>query len=321
MIRLAIVSPCYNEEAVLRESAARLSELLRSLIGKQKIAGDSFILYVNDGSKDRTWPIIEELHSTNEMVCGLDLAHNVGHQCAIMAGMMTARHLADGVVTIDADLQDDINAIEAMVDKHAAGAEIVYGVKVSRKADSWAKKTSAQMFYKLLDTMGVKTVYNHADFRFMSKRALDVLADFPERNIYLRGMIPMIGFKTDTVDDMISARLAGESKYTLGKMLRLASDGITSFSVRPIELILTCGFIMLFISFCILCYVVGSLIIGHYENGWASIMLSIWFVGAVMTLALGVVGVYIGKIYVEVKHRPLYTVANKLISEDDTTKL
>lgn len=313
MIKLAIVSPCYNEEAVLHDSAARLTQLFADLQKKGKISPESFVLYVNDGSKDRTWQIIEELHKENPRICGLNLAHNVGHQNAIMAGMMTARHYADAIVTIDADLQDDINAIEQMIDKNAEGSDIVYGVKVSRTADSWAKKTSAQMFYKLLKVMGVNTVYNHADFRFMTKRALDALAEFPERNLYLRGMIPLIGFQTSTVDDVISPRLAGESKYTLKKMLRLASDGITSFSTRPIEMIISIGMIMMFIAFCMLCYVLGSLIIHHYSDGWASLMLSVWFIGAVLTLAVGIVGIYIGKIYVEVKHRPLYTVAKELL--------
>ncbi len=313
MIKFAIVSPCYNEEAVLQQSAERLMALFADLQQKGKISKDSFVLYVNDGSKDRTWSIIEQLHQSNPQICGLNLAHNVGHQNAIMAGMMTARHYADAIVTIDADLQDDINAIEQMIDKHAEGSDIVYGVKVSRTADSWAKKTSAQMFYKLLKVMGVNTVYNHADFRFMSKRALDALAEFPERNLYLRGMIPLIGFQTSTVDDVISPRLAGESKYTLKKMLRLASDGITSFSTRPIELIITIGMIMMFIAFCMLCYVIGSLIIHHYTDGWASLMLSVWFIGAVLTIAIGVVGIYIGKIYVEVKHRPLFTIEKELI--------
>ncbi|TGX82459.1 glycosyltransferase [Palleniella muris] len=312
MIKLAIVSPCYNEEAVLRDSSKELSALFDRLVMKGKIAEDSFVLYVNDGSGDRTWQIITELNRENARICGLDLAHNVGHQNAIMAGMMTARHGSDAVVTIDADLQDDLNAIEEMIDRHSEGADIVYGVKVSRQADSWSKRTSAQMFYRLLEYMGVKTVYNHADFRFMSKRALDALAEFPERNLYLRGMIPMIGFKTATVDDVISARLAGNSKYTLRKMLSLATDGITSFSTRPIEMIITAGAGMLVIAFCMLCYVIGSLLLGIYASGWASIMCSIWFIGAALTLSVGIVGTYIGKIYIEVKHRPLYIIKEQV---------
>lgn len=313
MIKFAIVSPCYNEEAVLVESARRLSALFDGLIAKGKIAEDSFVLYVNDGSKDRTWEIITQLHSENRYIRGINLAHNVGHQNAIMAGMMTARHHVDAIVTIDADLQDDLDAIEKMIDLHEEGNDIVYGVKVSRQADSWAKKTSAQMFYKLQESMGVKSVYNHADFRFMSKRALDALAEFPERNLYLRGMIPMIGFKTTTVNDIISPRLAGESKYTLQKMLRLASDGITSFSTKPIEMIITAGVVMLLIALAMFMYVIVSIVMNHYTAGWASLMMSLWFIGAVVTLAIGIVGTYIGKIYIEVKQRPLYIIADELL--------
>lgn len=316
MIKLAIVSPCYNEELVLHDSAARLSALLDDLVAKQKIAADSFVLYVNDGSRDRTWEIIGELHATNRYVWGLDLAHNVGHQNAIMAGMMTARHHADATITIDADLQDDLQAIERMVDLNAEGYDIVYGVKVSREADSWAKKTSAQMFYRMQESMGVKSIYNHADFRFMTKRVLDALAEYPERNLYLRGMIPMIGFRSTTVDDVISPRKAGESKYTLAKMLRLASDGITSFSTRPIEMIIYVGMLMGVVSLLMLIYVIVSLVMGHYVAGWASLMVSLWFIGSILTVAIGVVGTYIGKIFIEVKHRPLYHVKQLLKNED-----
>lgn len=313
MIRLAIVSPCYNEEAVLEESAERLSALLSELIDEKSITPDSFILYVNDGSKDKTWQIIQRLHTTNRFVCGLNLAANVGHQNAIMAGMMRARHIADAVVTIDADLQDDIQAIKKMVALHAEGNDIVYGVKVSREADPWLKKMTAQMFYRIQESMGVKSVYNHADFRFMSKRALDALAEYPERNLYLRGMIPMIGFQSATVDDVISPRFAGQSKYTLQKMLRLASDGITSFSTKPIEMIITVGLVMMLIALGMFCYVIVSLLTNHYTAGWASLMMSLWFIGSVVTLAIGIVGTYIGKIYIEVKNRPLYNIADELL--------
>lgn len=313
MITLAIVSPCYNEEAVLDESAARLSQLLDGLVEKGKISDKSFVLYINDGSKDATWDIISRLHVENKYICGINLAHNVGHQNAIMAGMMTARSLADAAVTIDADLQDDISAIEKMVDLYKDGNDIVYGVKVSREADPWAKKFSAQSFYKIQEAMGVKSIYNHADFRFMSKRALDALAEYPERNLYLRGMIPMIGFKTATVDDVISPRFAGQSKYTLQKMLRLASDGITSFSTKPIDMIITAGIFMMFIAIGMFGYVIVSLAMGHYTDGWSSLMMSLWFIGSVITLAIGIVGTYIGKIYIEVKHRPLYIIESKLL--------
>lgn len=313
MIKLGIVSPCYNEHEVLDESAKRLGQLFQDLISKGKISGDSFVLYVNDGSKDNTWNIIDRLHHTLSYVNGLNLAHNVGHQNAIMAGMMNAKDLCDGIVTIDCDLQDDLNAIEKMIDLHSEGNDIVYGVKVSRQADPFMKTLSAQTFYNLQASMGVKAVYNHADFRFMSKRALDALAQFPERNLYLRGMIPMIGFKTATVDDVISERIAGQSKYTLQKMIRLASDGITSFSSKPMTLMLSVGVFMLLISFGIAIYVIISLALGHYVPGWSSIMLSIWFIGSVITIGLGIIGSYIGKMYMEVKHRPLYIVADKLV--------
>lgn len=319
MIKLAIVSPCYNEELVLEDSAKRLSDFLQSLIDKGKITPDSFILYVNDGSKDATWSIISRLHKENRFVCGMNLAHNVGHQNAIMAGMMTVRHHADACVTIDADLQDDVNAIEQMVDRHAEGCDIVYGVKVSREADSWMKKTTAQWYYKILDKLGAKTIYNHADFRFMSRRALNALAEYPERNLYLRGIIPMMGFESTTVDDVLSPRMAGESKYTLRKMLRLAGDGITSFSTRLIELIIYTGLFMLIIAFCMFLYVIGSLVINHYTAGWASLMMSLWFIGAVITLSIGIVGIYIGKIYTEAKHRPLYIIESTLMHADDET--
>lgn len=313
MIKLGIVSPCYNEHDVLDESARRLGLLFQDLIGKGKISADSFVMYVNDGSKDDTWDIIDRLHHNLPFVNGLNLAHNVGHQNAIMAGMMNAKDLCDGVVTIDCDLQDDLCAIEKMIDLHAEGNDIVYGVKVSRQADPFMKTLSAQTFYNLQAAMGVKAVYNHADFRFMSRRSLDALAQFPERNLYLRGMIPMIGFKTATVDDVISERIAGQSKYTLQKMIRLASDGITSFSSKPMTLMLSVGIIMLLISVGIAIYVITSLALGHYVPGWSSIMLSIWFIGSVITIGLGIIGSYIGKMYMEVKHRPLYIVADRLV--------
>ncbi len=312
MIRLAIVSPCYNEEAVLHESASRLSALFDDLIAKRKISDDSFVLYVNDGSRDQTWPIIQRLHESNRFICGLNLTHNVGHQNAIMAGMMTARHHADAVVTIDADLQDDITAIEQMVDKYEAGSDIVYGVKISREGDSFIKRSTALLFYRIQSSMGVKAVYNHADFRLLSKRALDELSLYRERNLYLRGLMPMMGFPSDTVDDVISPRFAGSSKYTLSKMLRLATDGITSFSTKPITLIIGLGAVGMCFSLLMLVYVLVSWISGHVVPGWSSIMLSVWFIGSALILSIGVVGEYIGKIYIEVKQRPLYTVEEVL---------
>lgn len=317
MIKLAIVSPCYNEEEVLEQSAARLATLFEDLIAKEKISADSFVLFVNDGSKDSTWNIIKQLHQTNPYVKGMNLARNVGHQNAIMAGMMTAKDWSDAVITIDADLQDDLNAIEGMIDAYTAGYDVVYGVKVSRQADPFLKRLSATAFYKLQRKMDVEAIYNHADFRFLSRRVLEQLAQYKERNLYLRGIIPLIGFPSTTVDDVISERTAGTSKYTLKKMLGLALDGITSFSVKPIYSIVYLGVIFVFISVLIGIYVLYSLISGTAEHGWASLMLSIWFVGGVVLLSIGAIGLYIGKIYKEVKHRPLYNVEEVLCDECD----
>lgn len=313
MIRLAIVCPCYNEEAVIEQSAIRLRALLDQMADDGKITDNSFVLMVNDGSRDHTWDIIKRLHKTDTRFKGIDLAHNAGHQKAIMAGMMTAIKEADAVVTIDVDLQDDINAIAKMVDAYAEGYDVVYGVKVSRQADPALKRMTAVAFYKLQKALGVETVYNHADFRFMSRRVVEELARYGERNLYLRGIIPLIGFKSTTVDDTISEREAGEAKYTLSKMLTLALNGITSFSVKPIYSILTTGLIFVLVSIGIGIYVIASLISGTAEHGWASLMLSIWFTGGIILFAIGIVGLYIGRIYIEVKQRPLYHIREELL--------
>ena len=312
MIRLATVSPCYNEEEVLRHSVERLTALFERMISEGLITSDSMMVFVNDGSRDRTWQIIRELHAENKFVKGINMSRNVGHQNAIMAGMMTAREWADAVITIDADLQDDIECIPQMVRHFEAGNDIVYGVKVSREADPFMKKFTAQAFYKLQSSMGVESVYNHADFRLMSRRALDMLATYPEHNLYLRGLIPQIGLQHTTVDDVISERFAGQSKYTLHKMLRLALNGITAFSVKPLFLIFNLGVLFLIIAFCIGIYVVRALIIGTAVPGWSSLILSIWLVGGFVLISLGIVGTYLGQIYTEVKHRPLYHVAEIL---------
>ena len=312
MIRLATVSPCYNEEEVLRHSVERLTALFERMIAEGLISEDSMMVFVNDGSRDRTWQIIRELHAENKFVKGINMSRNVGHQNAIMAGMMTAREWADAVITIDADLQDDIECIPQMVRHFEAGNDIVYGVKVSREADPFMKKFTAQAFYKLQSSMGVESVYNHADFRLMSRRALDMLATYPEHNLYLRGLIPQIGLQHATVDDVISERFAGQSKYTLGKMLRLALNGITAFSVKPLFLIFNLGVLFLIIAFCIGIYVVRALILGTAVPGWSSLILSIWLVGGFVLISLGIVGTYLGQIYTEVKHRPLYHVAEIL---------
>ena len=306
MIRLATVSPCYNEEEVLRHSAEQLTALFERMIAEGLISKDSMIVFVNDGSRDHTWEIIRELHAENKFVRGINMSRNVGHQNAIMAGMMTAREWADAVVTLDADLQDDIECIPQMVRDFEAGNDIVYGVKVSREADSFMKKFTAQSFYKLQNSMGVESVYNHADFRLMSRRALDMLSSYKEHNLYLRGLIPMIGLKHTTVDDVISERFAGQSKYTLHKMLRLALNGITAFSVRPLFLIYNIGVLFLVVAFLIGLYVTYSLVVGHVVQGWASLMLSIWLVGGFILISMGIMGTYIGQIYSESKRRPLY---------------
>ena len=312
MIRLATVSPCYNEEEVLRHSVERLTALFERMISEGLITPDSMMVFVNDGSRDRTWQIIRELHAENKFVKGINMSRNVGHQNAIMAGMMTAREWADAVITIDADLQDDIECIPQMVRHFEAGNDIVYGVKVSREADPFMKKVTAQAFYKLQSSMGVESVYNHADFRLMSRRALDMLATYPEHNLYLRGLIPQIGLQHATVDDVISERFAGQSKYTLGKMLRLAINGITAFSTKPLFIIFNLGVLFLIIAFCIGIYVVHALVAGTAVPGWSSLILSIWLVGGFVLISLGIVGTYLGQIYTEVKHRPLYHVAEIL---------
>ena len=309
MIKLATVSPCYNEEAVLRHSVERLTALFERMITDGLITADSMMVFVNDGSRDNTWQIIKELHANNKYVRGINLSRNVGHQNAIMAGMMTARQWADAVITIDADLQDDIECIPQMVKKCEAGSDIVYGVKVSRQADSLTKRWSAQAFYKLQSSMGVESVYNHADFRLMSRRALDMLAEYKEHNLYLRGLIPQIGLQCDTVADTISERFAGNSKYTISKMLSLAMNGVTSFSARPLYAIVHMGIIFIVIALCIAIYVIHALITGTAAPGWSSLILSIWLVGGFVLVSIGIVGIYIGKIFTEVKHRPLYHIA------------
>lgn len=312
-MKLSIVCPCYNEEPVLRTSTERLVALLERMEAQGLVSSDSFILYVNDGSKDASWDIITSLHAGNPRVKGINLAHNVGHQCAIMAGMLNAAELSDGVVTIDADLQDDIECIPRMVEDYLAGYDVVYGVKVSREADPPMKRFTAQAFYRLQEKFGVETVYNHADFRFLSKRVVMELARYSERNLYLRGIIPRIGFRSTTVDDVISERSAGKSKYTLKKMLTLAMDGITSFSVTPIYTILGLGGVFILFSILIGVYVLYSLLSGSAEHGWSSLMLSIWFVGGIILLAIGVVGLYVGRVYIETKQRPLYHIQDRLL--------
>ncbi|MGN1147414.1 MAG: glycosyltransferase family 2 protein [Lachnospiraceae bacterium] len=309
MDRLAIVVPCYNEEEVLYIAAAALREVLDDLIKKEKIADDSFVLFVNDGSKDKTWDLIEEEHAAHPtQIRGVKLAGNVGHQFALTAGLITAKDMSDVTISIDADLQDDVAVIEEMIDKFHAGNDIVYGVRSDRSSDSFFKRFTAQSFYKVMAMMGVKTIYNHADFRLMSKRAVEQFSKYEETNLFLRGMMPLIGYQTDSVYYERKERVAGESKYPLKKMLALAFNGITSFSVKPISLITGLGAIIIIGCILAAIYALVSYFTGNVVAGWTSLILSIWFIGGVQLLAIGLVGQYIGKIYVEVKHRPRYNI-------------
>ena len=315
--KLIIVSPCYNEEAILRYSANTLTSFLKRVIALGKITPSSRILYVNDGSRDRTWSLIEELHKDNSFVEGLSLAKNVGSELAVMAGMMVARERADVVVTIDADLQDDVEAIEEMINHYLEGCDIVYGVKTSREADPWLKRITAEGFYRLQQNMGINVIFNHTNFRLMSKRALEALSEYSERNLYLRGIIPQLGFRSAEVEDVIRERTAGESKYNYTKLLLLAVDGITSFSTKPISFIVGMGLFSLLISIVMAIYVLVSYVEHLSVPGWASLMLSLWFIGSMLLLSIGVVGQYIGKIYIEVKARPRYHIDQYLKHHDN----
>lgn len=317
MDRLAIVVPCYNEEEVLKLASEALRGVLEDLVQKEKIAPDSFIMFVNDGSRDRTWELIEEEHAAYPVrVKGVKLAGNVGHQFALTAGLITAKDMSDVIISIDADLQDDVNVIEEMIDKFHAGSDIVYGVRKERKTDTFFKRTTAQAFYKLMGMMGVKTVYNHADFRLMSKRAVEEFSKYKETNLFLRGMMPLIGYQTDNVYYDRGERAAGESKYPLKKMLALAFNGISSFSVKPISLITALGVIIICMCFLAAVYALWSYFTGHVTAGWTSLILSIWFLGGVQLVSIGLIGQYIGKIYIEVKQRPRYNIETFLNEED-----
>lgn len=309
---LTIVVPCYNEEEVLPETKVRLLALLDDMIKSEKIAKNSKILFVNDGSKDITWQLIEEYHEEDKRITGLKLAKNAGHQNALFAGLMYAKEDSDILVSVDADLQDDINVIKEMVDKYHEGNDIVYGVRKERKTDTFFKRTTALAFYKVMDFMGANTIYNHADFRLMSKRAVEHLAEFDERNLFLRGMVPLIGYKTTEVYYDRTERFAGESKYPLKKMIALAIDGITSFSVKPMTMISGVGITFVFISILAAIYSLISFFTGNVVPGWTSLILSVWFLGGMILLSIGIVGQYIGKIYIEVKHRPRYNIEKYL---------
>lgn len=313
MITLATISPCFNEEEVLPDSVQRLSTLFDRLISQGVISKESRMVFVNDGSSDSSWDIITHLHNANKHVCGINLTTNRGHQCALLAGLTTAVDWADAFITIDADLQDDLEAIPQMIEHFEKGAEVVYGVKVQREADPLLKRMSAEAFYRLQRAMGVESIFNHADFRLLSKDAVKMLTQYEERNIYLRGIIPMLGLPSATVDDVISERSAGQSKYNLGRMLALAIDGITSFSVKPMYGVIYLGLVFLVIALLIGINVVWSLITGVAVHGWSSLILSVWIVGAFMLICMGIMGLYIGRIYQEVKRRPLYHIAKILV--------
>lgn len=310
--RLVIVSPCYNEERIISESSARLDCVMDDLIAKDKISSESIVLFVNDGSTDHTWDEIVKAHSLSSRICGVNMAINVGHQTAIMAGMMASRNFADAIITIDSDLQDDLKSIEHMIDKFHNGADVVYGVKNDRAIDPWHKRKMASLFYKIQVFLGVKAIKNHADFRLLSRKALDTLASYPERNVFLRGLIPLMGYNVVEVDDALSPRTHGKSKYTLSKQIHLAMDGITSFTTRPLEHIFMVGVAMMVIAFLMLVYVTVSIIMGHVIAGWASLMLSVWFIGAILTMGVGLIGIYIGKIYLEIKQRPMYRISDSI---------
>ena len=315
MKTLYIVVPCYNEEEVLHETTKRLKEKLDKLIKNKKIKKDSKVLYVNDGSKDNTWAIIEEINKNDKMFTGISLSRNRGHQNALVAGLLTAKEHADIIISMDADLQDDINAIDEMIEKNNNGCDIVYGVRNKREKDSWFKRTTAEGFYKFMKIMGVDVVFNHADYRLTSKRVLDNFADYHEVNLFLRGIFPLIGFKSDIVYYERNERFAGVSKYPLKKMLNFAWDGITSFSVKPIRMVLNIGIIMFVISIIMLIYALTVKILGNTVSGWTFIICSIWMIAGVQMLSLGIIGEYIGKIYSETKARPRFVIEKDLSND------
>ena len=313
---LYTVIPCYNEEAVLPETARRLLEKYKTLISSGEISEKSRIAFVNDGSKDRTWEMICAFHKAEPLFTGIDLSKNRGHQNALLAGLLTVKNDADVTISMDADLQDDINVIDEMLKKYKAGCDIVYGVRSSRKKDSFFKRFTAEAFYRLMDKLGAKTVFNHADYRLMSRRALEGLAEFKEVNLFLRGIVPMIGYPSDTVLYERSERFAGESKYPLKKMVAFALEGITSLSTKPIRLITLLGFLIFLASIVMLIVFVVQFFLGLTVPGWPSLIVSIWAIGGLTMLSIGIVGEYVGKIYLETKARPRFIVSQYLEKEE-----
>lgn len=305
---LYVVVPCYNEEEVLPETSKRLKAKMESLVSAGRIAPESRVMLVNDGSKDRTWSLIEELHKKDPLFLGVKLSRNRGHQNALLAGLMTAKEEAKVVISMDADLQDDIDAVDRFLDEYEKGSDVVYGVRSARKTDTAFKRITAEGFYKFMKALGVDIVNNHADYRLMSRRALDALAEYQEVNLFLRGIVPLVGFPSSIVTYERHERFAGESKYPLKKMLAFAFDGITSFSIKPIRLITVLGFIIFVFSLFMMLYTLISKWTGNANSGWTSIVGSIWMIGGIQLLCLGVIGEYIGKIYNETKHRPRYII-------------
>lgn len=315
MIKLCLVIPCYNEEAVLPETSKRLKEKYEQLIKNGVITADSRIMFVDDGSKDKTWSMISELHNQDEIFWGVKLSRNRGHQNALLAGLHAALDKADAVISMDADLQDDINAIDGFIEKYNEGAEVVYGVRSSRKKDTFFKKNTALAFYKMMSKLGADVVYNHADYRLLSNRALHGLFEFKEVNLFLRGIVPMIGYKSDVVYYERAERFAGESKYPLKKMLAFAFEGVTSLSVKPIRMIISLGVIMLIVSAAMLVYFLVSHFLGGTVPGWTSLIVSIWAIGALQLISIGVIGEYVGKVYLETKERPRFIIETFLEDE------
>lgn len=312
-----LVIPCYNEKDVLWETARQLKKIMRDLMQRGKISKESRVSFVNDGSKDTTWNVISQLHDEDSLFVGINLAHNRGHQNALFAGLMTAKEYADAAISLDADLQDDVGAIEQFIDKFNEGKDIVYGVRSARATDTRFKRGTAKVFYKFMNFMGADTLEDHADYRLMSKRALEALAEYEEVNLFLRGIVPMIGFETDIVYYERHERFAGESKYPLKKMMAFAIEGITSFSIKPIRMITALGMFLFSISIILLIYFFVTWLVGHTVAGWTTIVLSVWGIGGLQLLALGVIGEYIGKTYLEVKHRPRYTIESVLFKTEE----
>ncbi|WP_294362242.1 glycosyltransferase family 2 protein [uncultured Clostridium sp.] len=317
---LYLVVPCYNEEAVLYETAKRLSDRLKGMISSGLVSEESKILFVNDGSKDKTWPIIEALYNQDNIFSGINLSRNKGHQNALLAGLMTAKEYSDMVISLDADLQDDIEVIDKFIEEYYKGNDVVYGVRSSRKTDTFFKRETALGFYRFMSSLGVEVIYNHADYRLMSRIALEGLSEFKEVNLFLRGIVPLIGYRYSVVEYERHERFAGESKYPFKKMLAFAWDGITSFSIKPIRIITGLGFLIFILSLIALIYSLIVKFIGNTKDGWASLTISIWMIGGIQLLSLGVIGEYIGKIYNETKQRPRFIIANKLINTEERVK-